>query len=269
MNKKIFTLFILLLLLPVTALAQETNVSGILYVGNQQVISGSGTTYWTTDNNGSLSASSADESWNVKYDPNTATLTLNGATITGSDDIILSVPYGAGIYALSGSNQPVSLTIELIGENTITGNYGIYVDAQQANTIGTDASLIIQSSNNGSLIVTGTGSNGLYVISGTGNASLTIENASVDANTSSQLPSYAGVCIQSSSTASTPTLSLAVNGGSLTASGSEGNDGIQFYVGSPQATGAITSLTVSENAMLMPERVGSAQSKFQIQLTRI
>lgn len=257
MNKKIFTLFILLLLLPVTALAEGDAKPNNLYVGNQS-LSVANDSYWTTDADGNLTQSAADQSWHVKYDPSTATLTLSGATIQGGPAI--SASYGAGIYALSGSNQPVSLTIELIGENTITGNYGIYVDAQQANTIGTDASLIIQSSNNGSLIVTGTGSNGLYVISGTGNASLTIENASVDANTSSQLPSYAGVCIQSSSTASTPTLSLAVNGGSLTASGSEGNDGIQFYVGSPQATGAITSLTVSENA-IVDARTGGISAK--------
>ncbi len=263
MNKKIFTLFILLLLLPVTALAEGDAKPNNLYVGNQS-LSVANDSYWTTDADGNLTQSAADQSWHVKYDPSTATLTLSGATIQGGPAI--SASYGAGIYALSGSNQPVSLTIELIGENTITGNYGIYVDAQQANTIGTDASLIIQSSNNGSLIVTGTGSNGLYVISGTGNASLTIENASVDANTSSQLPSYAGVCIQSSSTASTPTLSLAVNGGSLTASGSEGNDGIQFYVGASEATNATTILTVTDNAIVDARNGGIIASRISITL---
>ena len=47
-----------------------------------------------------------------------------------------------------------------------------------------------------------------------------------------------------------PQLSLAVNGGSLTASGTGSRDGILFYVGSSQATGATTSLTVSENAIV-------------------
>ena len=47
-----------------------------------------------------------------------------------------------------------------------------------------------------------------------------------------------------------PQLSLAVDGGSLTTSASEGNDGIQFYVGLFEATGATTSLTVSDNAIV-------------------
>lgn len=83
---------------------------------------------------------------------------------------------------------------------------------------------------------------------GSGNASLTIENTSVVANaTSSYVGS--GVCVQSSTfSQNSPTLSLAVNGGSLTTSASDG--GIKFYVGSSQATGATTSLTVSENAIV-------------------
>ena len=46
--KKIFTLLILLLLLPVTALAVE-GAPNSLYVGDQQVINGNNTTFWTTD----------------------------------------------------------------------------------------------------------------------------------------------------------------------------------------------------------------------------
>lgn len=38
-------------LLPVTALAVE-GAPNLLYVGNQQVISSSGTTYWTANNSG-------------------------------------------------------------------------------------------------------------------------------------------------------------------------------------------------------------------------
>ena len=48
---------------------------------------------------------------------------------------------------------------------------------------------------------------------------------------------------------SSPQLSLAVNGGSLTTSASEGNDGIQFYVVNPSVS-ATTSLTVSNNAIV-------------------
>lgn len=221
-----------------------------LYVGNQQVSSGNDITYWTTDEGGNLTQSADNQSWNVKYDPTSATLTLSGATIKEGSDVV-SIPYGAGIYAQCSNGQSVTLTIELIGENTITGYYGIYVNAEiSADSNGTDASLTITGENNGSLGVSGS-DHGIYVKSGTGDASLTIKNASVDAKTTQTYSNYAGVCVQSGASATgSPQLSLAVNGGSLTVSGSTSGDGIQFYVGSSQATGATTSLTVSENAIV-------------------
>ena len=252
MGKKFFSLCMALALclglLPVTALAAGGAPSQ-LYVGNQQVISGNDITYWTTDASGGLGSASGD-SWNVKYDPTCATLTLNGATIKGGSDVA-SIPYGSGIYAQVSSNQPVTLTIELIGENTITGTFGIYVNATPPTTPGTDASLVIKKSgDNGSLTVTGTDSYGLYIASGTGNASLTIKNVSVVANATSSY-SGSGVCVQSGASATdSPNISLSVDGGSLTASGTGSNDGILFYVGQSQATGATTSLTVSENAIV-------------------
>ena len=249
-------------LLPVTALAVGGAPSQ-LYVGDQQVSSGNDITYWTTDKStgGLTKYEGNDDNWNVKYDPTTVTLTLSGATIQGGTNTG-SAPFGSGIYALCSSNQPVALTIELIGTNTITGNYGIYVDAQQGETVGTNASLLIRnSSDNGILEVSGS-SYGIYVKSGTGDASLTIKNASVDAKTTQIYSSYAGVCVQSGSDAtSSPQLSLAVNGGSLTTSASEGNDGIQFYVGSSEATGATTSLTVSENAIVDARNGGISASR--------
>lgn len=231
-----------------------------LYVGNQQVSSGNDITYWTTDEGGNLTQSADNQSWNVKYDPTSATLTLSGATIKEGSDVV-SIPYGSGIYALSSSGQPVALTIELIGTNTITGNYGIYVDAQQGGTVGTNASLLIQNSDDdGSLEVSGS-SYGIYVKSGTGDASLTIKNASVDAKTTQTYSSYAGVCVQSGANATgSPNISLSVNGGSLTASGTGNSDGILFYVGSSQATGATTSLTVSENAIVDARNGGISAS---------
>ena len=123
--RKIFTLLILLLLLPVTALAVE-GAPNSLYVGDQQVINGNKTTFWTTDKStGGLTKYEVnDDNWNVKYDPSTATLTLNSATIKG-DNSAIGVPFGAGIYAQCKDSESVSLTIELIGNNTITGYYGI------------------------------------------------------------------------------------------------------------------------------------------------
>ena len=147
--RKIFTLLILLLLLPVTALAEE-GAPNTLYVGDKG-LSVANDSYWTTDANGKLTQSAADQSWNVKYDPSTATLTLSGATIQGGTNTG-PVPYGAGIYALCSSNQPVALTIELIGENTITGFYGIFLNAEiDASSYGTNATLTITGENNGSL----------------------------------------------------------------------------------------------------------------------
>lgn len=250
-------------LLPTTALAAGEDAPNTLYVGNQQVIRSSSTTYWTTDNSGGLTQveNVTDDSndWTVRYNPNTATLTLNEATITGSSDS--SVSKGAGIYALCSSEKPVFLTIELIGTNTITGSYGIYVEAQQGETVGTNASLLIQTSgDDGSLEVSGS-SYGIYVKSGTGNASLTIKDASVVASCCSSYDSYAGVCVHSGSDAtSSPKLSLAVDGGSLTTSASKGNDGIQFYVGANGVTSETTSLSVTNNAIVDARNGGISAS---------
>ena len=245
-------LVLCLSLLPVTALA--VGEPATLYVGNKQVISSTETTYWTTDASGTLTQSNENGTWNVKYDPGTATLTLNEAKISGSYDKNNN-PFTAGIYAKGSSNQAVALTIELIGTNTITGNYGIYVDAQQGETVGTNASLLIQNSSDYGILEVSGSSHGIYVKSGTGNASLTIKDASVVASSSSSYEGYAGVCVQSGSDAtSSPQISLAVNGGSLTTGASEGNDGIQFYVGSSSdTTNATTSLTISDNAIVRAE----------------
>lgn len=252
MGKKLLSLCMALALclglLPVTALADGVNAPNTLYVGGTLVSSNSDGGYWTTDAQGKLTESTANDNWNVKYEPSTATLTLKGAKISGSYHQYNN-PYTAGIYAQGSSNQPVTLTIELIGENTITGTFGIYVNAEiNASSYGTNATLTIMGENNGSLGVSGS-NNGIYVKSGTGNASLNIKNVAVTSSTNDNYA--AGVYVMSSMHAtSSPQLSLKVNGGSLTASASEGNDGIQFYVGSSEATGATTSLTVSDNAIV-------------------
>ena len=248
MRKKILSLFctlaLCLSLLPATALAVDAPNN--LYVGNQNVKSGEDTTYWTTNDSGALEKSNKNADWTVRYNPNTATLTLKSATIKTTNNIGTS----AVIYAQSNSQSAVSLTIELDGRNTIecaSALFGIYVDAEMSNaSYGTDASLTI--TGNGSLEVSGS-SYGIWVKSGTGNASLNIKNVAVTSSTNGNYA--AGVCVQSSIRATgSPQLSLAVNGGSLTTSASEGNDGIQFYVGLSEATGATTSLTVSDNAIV-------------------
>ena len=111
-------------LLPTTALAAGEDAPGTLWVGQTQ-ITASG--YWKTTTEGNLITGSEND-YNVYYDGN-GTLTLNGATIQGGTSTG-SVPYGAGIYAQCSNGQSVTLTIKLIGENTITGYYGIYVNAE-------------------------------------------------------------------------------------------------------------------------------------------
>jgi uncharacterized repeat protein (TIGR02543 family) len=245
-------------LLPVTALAEGT-APQTLYVGSTTISAG----YWTSSDDGTTWARQENqpEGNNYIYYDGQGTLELHNATIHGGSNTV-SAPYGSGIYAQGSSNQPVALTIELIGENTITGTFGIYVNATPPTTPGTDASLVIKKSgDNGSLTVTGTDSYGLHIASGTGNASLTIKNASVDAKTTQIYSSYAGVCVQSGASATgSPQLSLAVNGGSLTASASEGNDGIQFYVGNSSAS-ATTSLSVTDHAIVDARNGGISASK--------
>lgn len=236
----------------VTALAAGEDAPNTLYVGNQQVIRSSSTTYWTTDNSGGLTwvenATDDSNDWTVRYNPNTATLTLKDAKISGSYNEYDN-PFTAGIYATGNSNQPVALTIELIGENTITGNYGIFLNAEiSASRYGTNATLTITGENNGSLGVSGS-DHGIYIKSGSGDASLNIKNVAVTSSTNGNYA--AGVYVMSSANATgSPNISLSVNGGSLTASGGESSDGIWFYVESSQASNATTSLTVSENAIV-------------------
>ena len=247
-------------LLPATALAEE-NAPTTLYVGSTTITAG----YWTSSDGGTTwtntqqSDPPSGDSY-IHYNGQ-GTLELHNATIHGGSNTV-SAPYGSGIYALSSSGQPVALTIELIGTNTITGYYGIFLNAEiSASSYGTNATLTITGENNGSLEVSGS-NYGIFVISGTGKASLTINDASVVAKTTQTYSGYAGVCVQSGASATnSPNISLSVNGGNLTASGTGSSDGIWFYVGSSQATGATTSLTVSENAIVDARNGGISASR--------
>ena len=266
MGKKVFSLCMALALclglLPVTALAEDA--PGNLYVGNQ--VCRSETSCWTTNSEtGELTEYKVGgNDWNVKYDPSTATLTLKNATIKTTN----TFRQDAVIYAQSFESSAVSLTINLEGTNKIecdTASYGIYVNAEMSDdSYGTNASLTITGT--GSLAVSGS-THGIWVKSGSGNASLNINDASVVAKTTQTYSGCAGVYVQSSVHAtSSPQLSLAVNGGSLTASGTGSSDGISFYVGSSNATGATTSLTVSENAIVDARNGGISASRILVTL---
>ncbi len=240
MNKKIFTLFILLLLLPVMALAVDAPTT--LYVGETDIATGG---YWKTTTEGKLEPGSESD-YNVYYDGN-GTLTLNNAKIQGRGYSGNPQPEDYGIYAAPTGNQSVSLTINLMGSNTVSGYCGICVETTTAD----NASLVIQPAENdpqGSLEAIGNKYNGITISSGSGNASLTINNAPVVAISKSPAPnSYHGVCIKTG-IATAPALSLLVNGGSLTAQGESGY-GIYFYM-RDSTTDPSTSLTVQNNALV-------------------
>lgn len=219
-----------------------------LYVGETDITTGG---YWKTTADGKLEPGSESD-YNVHYDGN-GTLTLNNATIHGRGDATQAAPQDFGIYAAPTNNQSVSLTINLIGSNTVSGQEGICVNAPT----GGNATLVIQSDGNdskGSLEAIGSGWNGIKVLT-RGNASLTINNASVEASTENQ--SYSGV-ILASLNASNPILFLTVNGGSLTA---QGFSGICYSSGG--GTNPSTSLTVSDSALIkaMPNIGTSVASK--------
>ena len=222
---------------PAQAAAPENQV---IYVGGQNVTRGG---YWTTDSDGNVNqyTEGGTPSGNyIHYDKETNTLTLHNATIkeyVSSDTGIYVMGAAIGVLNLNGAAE---LTIELEGDNTIADvSVGIYVLAHSSST--GDASLTI--TGNGSLTTEGSGSgfySGISVQSNDGNANLTINNVDVTATNS-----YAqGIRLQPSKSASA---TLAVNGGSLTASGSKGID-YQFGTG---ATGSGTpSLNVSNNAIV-------------------
>ena len=253
MKKRILSLLCVLMLclglLPVTALAAGDDKPGTLWVGQTQ-ITGSG--YWITDANGKLAAGDASN-YNVYYDGN-STLTLNNAKIQGRGQISQGEPQDDGIYVAPTDGQSVSLTIKLIGSNTVGGLNGICVEAQN----GGNATLVIQSDGNdskGSLEANGSGWNGIKVSANSGNASLTLNNASVKANTESN--SYYGVCIIGLY-ANNPILSLTVNGGSLTAQGGYGIRYVSVAESNPS-----TFLMVSDDALIksIPDISASGASK--------
>ena len=195
-----------------------------LWIGNTR-ITDSG--YWITDGNGNLTASDAGN-YNVAFDADTSTLTLNNANIAAQYDLNYNGS-DAGIYAYSRSGS-VSLTIQVIGYNVVSGSYGIY-----ALSNGGEVSVTI--SGGGSLTASGS-RNGISIVSEFSNAALAIEGTAVEASGDSY---GEGVLVQAGKSSFG---SLAVNGGSLTASG---NAGIRFWFGTSNNGSGTPSLTVSGN----------------------
>ena len=227
--------------LPVTALAATPN-GQVIYVGDETVTNGG---YWTTDSDGSVTPYTEEGTPTdnyIHYDAADNTLTLHNATIrerVPSDTSTYVMGAGIGVF---NQNDASKLTIKLEGSNAIENvSTGICVLAFSYST--GNASLTITGS--GSLDTSGRNNPAIRVQSNGGNATLSIENAKVTATASS---SGYGVLVQSKNDSS---VSLTVDGGSLTATGS-GNDGagIQLLFGSGDSGSGTPTVTVSNNAIM-------------------
>ena len=232
MNKKIFTLFVLLLLLPVTALAAD----GIeLYVGGQQITESG--CYANQNGTWTKVEGTGPSSGQFYYDAATFTLTLNQAEISYDRTVALGTKEYYGSVIAYSPSADVSLNIVVSqGTSTITGKGGIRVESTTGN-----ASLSIKGP--GSLDVEPKGSNSGITLCSSKNTNLDIDGADVTASSHALY----GVYLISSTDASS-TSAITVNNGSLT-TGGNGNVGIYYYWSGTNNAGT-SSLTVSGNAVV-------------------
>ena len=226
-------------LLPVTALAVETNtvyVGGVALAGSSDSI-----VYATTNESGEVITEGATaDNYNIKWDG--STLTLHDATIQkelNDSNLFIS---GSAIGVIN-QNGNAELTIQLEGSNTIEEtnqglSMGIYVYSS-----GGGAALNIKG--NGTLVLNSNYQT-IQVISSNGNAALSIENAKVTATSSYGF----GVTVRSGSS-ETSSASLTVDGGSLTATAqSSGVSGIRLLFGTGGTSGGTPTVTVSNNTIV-------------------
>ena len=265
LKRTISTVFVTALLclvaLPATALAAPPG-DQVIYVGNENVTSGG---YWMTDSEGNVieySGTGTPTDNYIHYDEVNNVLTLHNTTIKKGLDYSEGIQGGTyipgsaiGVFNLNGDAE---LTITLAGTNTIEDvSTGIYVLAHSSST--GDATLTITGSGNldasGSL-------NGIMVQSNSGDATLTIQSTDVTLTSNSGN----GVTVQAGSADSSGghTITLSVEGGSLTASGSTG---ISFNSASSNTVSA-TKLTVSNNAIVRANDVGSKISNVDLQIEK-
>ena len=233
MNKKIFTLFVLLLLLPVTALAAEEIK---LFIGGQQITESG--CYANQNGTWTKVEGTGPSSGQFYYDAATFTLTLNQAEITHDQTVKVAegYTYEGSVIAFS-QTADVSLKIVVSqGTSNITGTGGIRVESTTGN-----ASLSIKGS--GNLDVEPKGSNSGITLCSSKNTNLDIDGADVTASS----PAQYGVYLISSTNA-TSTSTITVNNGSLT-TGGNGNVGIYYYWSGTSNAGT-SSLTVSGNAVV-------------------
>lgn len=215
----------------------EANVPLRLYVGNTNILPGG---IWTSEDGITWTRNDSASDHCVRYENNI--LTLKNVTILGEFNASGNTS-GAGVYAVGQLKQPVSLTIELLGNNTVSGFSGIAVAANHSS--GKDASLTIRGS--GSLIAEGAGvvDGGIAIRASNGAAFFAIENALVKATGGT---SGAGVLLESANNGRAE-FTVNVSGGRLMASGSDSYGGISYYCGADRAAGH-ARLKVSGGALV-------------------
>ena len=221
-------------LLPVTALAAEEIE---LYVAGQRITESG----CYANQNGTWTKVDGTEpaSGQFYYDADTVTLTLNGAEISHYENVSVGsgAQYRGSVIAFSRSAD-VSLNIVVSqGTSTITGTGGIRVMSEAG-----DASLSISGSGSLAVNVGGYIDSGITLI-GSKDANLNIDGADVTASSD-----VYGVRLQAGEGYK---IAATINDGNLTASGL--TVGIYYSRPYDSTTGGLSSLTVSDNAVVNTE----------------
>lgn len=218
----------------ITALAADGDT---VYVGGVALTGSTGSPVCaTTDTNGNVSSGGNESSYNIKWDG--STLTLHNATIKESVSTDTSTLIAGTAIGMLTENGDANLTITLEGTNTIKDvSTAIHVFAPYGS-----ASLTI--TGGGSLNASGSVNSGICVQSNTGNGILAITGAKVTASSSKGANGVQIRCGVSSNA------SLTVNGGSLTATATGSNSGINFLFGGGVSGSGTPSLNVSNSAIV-------------------
>ena len=191
-----------------------------LTVGGTNVQSGG---YWTTDENGKLTATESTTDYNVKYDSATGTLTLKDANITGDS----SANFGAGIYAEG------DLTIVLEGSSTVTG---VVCNDESRGITTLDGNLTIQGG--GSLTARGADMSGDSSYGIDVDGSFTQQGGSVTAIAGNVIGSNPSSGLNVSGT-------VTVKGGTLTATGGSAAINSSYGISAYSSSVTVSDATVT------------------------
>lgn len=275
MKRRILSIFCVLALclglLPTVALAGNPTT---LTVGGTTITSSG---YWTTNADGTLTADGASaDNYNVYYDA-TGTLTLDNATINGTDTI---GHVGAGIYAegdltivLEGSSTVTgvqdpndeSQSIRVSGNLTIQGDGSLTAQGAETSSGSSYGIFVIGSFTQQGGSVTAIGGNingnytstGLYVYGGT----VTAQDGTLTATGGDISGSSYGISMSSSS-------SVTVGSATVTVTGGTGNYSYGLYV-NPSSPSVSPSVTLSGSGSLTARSGSGTDTAVGIYLVNI